>query len=238
MLLPNRSFKDYMPTGHQDDDVNAILAGIMQGKSPLKKPHTSRPVVSARLPQEPAGFQPPPALEETHSPKRSFKKRYVIMPLLVLGLAVSGFFLRQPIASLVASSSPFSQQLVENIGFPLYYPAKLPAGFRIELNSIKAAEGVVVYVVSDESEEKIVSVSLQVQPEGLTLDGINQTVKADNLRKLITPNGEASVGLSSSEGRTIASILTGKTWVLINMEDGALSDSDVDLLLNNLKQAE
>ena len=173
--------------------------------------------------------------------KSGFKMRYVVMPLMVIALGVAGFFFRQPITSaitsLMAPPSPFSQQLIENIGFPIYYPTKMPAGFKFEVKSIEAAEGVVMYVISDDNN-KIISFSLQSQTEGMTTDSAINSLKANkDSRKLNTPVGEGAVGTNEEEKLTIANVLTGKTWVLINMPEGTLSNSDIDLVLSSLKQA-
>ena len=209
-------------------------------------PTLNRPAAPA-LPTQ-ASYQEPIAQQLTFDAseyqsrtKSGFKKRYVFVPLFLIVFAVSGIYLRQPltskVASLMAPPSPFSQQLVENIGFPLYYPTKMPAGFKFETKSIEAAEGVVMYVISDDNN-KIVSFSMQSQTEGMTTDSAINSLKANkDSRKLNTPVGEGSVGTNEEEKLTIANVLTGKTWVLINMPEGTLSNADIDLIFSSLKQA-
>jgi len=240
-------------------DMDSVLSNIMQSGPNFPEPEQavaqpqSRPEIKPTArPFNPAPTHTPtptPYVALKHSeplamplPERTkqsggFKKRYIVMPILIIALGLGGFFLKQPIASLMAPPSPFSEQLIQNIGFPLYYPTKLPSGFKIELNSIEASSGVAVYVISDDSG-KIISLSLQEQLESLSLDSAVQSLKAtENTRKLITPVGEAAIGINKEEARQFISVLTGKTWILINTPENTLSDADLDLILNSLKQA-
>lgn len=240
--------------------MDAVLSNIMQSGPNFPEPEQAAVQPQPRSQIKPAAqpFRPAPVhtpapasyvspkqpeplalpLPERTRQSSGFKKRYVVMPILIVALGLGGFFLKQPIASLMAPPSPFSEQLIQNIGFPLYYPTKLPAGFKIELNSIEASHGVAVYVISDDSG-KIINLSMQEQIESLSLDSAVQSLKATkNSRKMITPVGEAVIGINEEEGRQFISVLTGKTWILMSTPENTLNDTDLDLFLKSLKQAE
>lgn len=235
-----------------DEDIDDIMSSILQrqhGGTPPATVHSGKPKKKPKLyvqdqtyaKQKSSVFDTP--AEPIRAPRRKMKlkrsfKITLLIVFVVLAIGGAGFVFREQIQTavddLLAPSSPFSQELKDETGFPLYYPTDLPPGFKFDTSTIKQPEtGVVIYAVTDESG-KTVNFTLQSQPSGLNLDPLLAVLK--DIREINTPLGTAKRGIAESENREIVNLLTGKTWILVNTPAETISNEEMDALLNSLRQ--
>jgi hypothetical protein len=169
------------------------------------------------------------------NPKQRSNTRLWIALLLfaIIGLIASGYYFRKPILSIFEPPSPFVGK-VSGASFTLYYPTKLPDGFKIELNSIGHPEGKesVVYSISDDSGRTI-NVSLQPKPDGLNLEKINNTFT--DTREVTTNYGKVIIG-NSDLGIIMGNVTTDETWIIVSAALDAVTDKEFDTVLTSLKE--
>lgn len=164
------------------------------------------------------------------------KSRRVITALaitisFILIPAISLTILKQPILALLKPKSPFSQELVDKMKIPLYYPTKLSNGYKMEINSITQPENnIVLYAITNDSGKKI-NISIQKQPEDINLEPLYKNLS--NSRDLKTKFSSAKIG--DSDNMTISNIMTGQSWLIITTEKNTLNDSEFTNLINSLE---
>lgn len=156
----------------RDEDIDNFMANLLSGQSvpvPKQQSRTFRRPRQSSAPKEVVDNSP----LTTPRPKRRLKKGFksLLILLLIAGISLGLFFAWQgPISGLLEPRSPFSQEIREKMGIPLYYPTELPGTFKMEVNSITQPESdVVIFVISDDASKRI-NITLQKQPEGISLD--------------------------------------------------------------------
>lgn len=228
--------------------MDAFMASLIHDDTE----QTARPVKHRPAPpkQQPKPATPPPqAIEKPSLParrerqdiateieptarKNGTRKLALATSLLILAaIAVTaGAFKFLP--QLSSPSSPFDQALREEAGIPLYYPTKLPAGYKMELGSITQPEsGIILYAISDDSGQRI-NITLQKQPANINLEPLHATFQ--NARDISTQFGSVKIG-TTEEGLGMANILTGQTWVIISGNPATLNDATLTEVINGLK---
>jgi hypothetical protein len=108
--------------------------------------------------------------------------------------------------------NPIPKSISDQVGFPLYYPARLPKGFTIDKSSFSYGNKVVAFVIR--SGDKKIFVTEQTKPAGFDFDKF-YLQKLDQETEFLTPIGKAASGVVNSNVRVV-SLLTDQTWVFIN----------------------
>lgn len=232
-------------TRSRDDDVDDFMASLMTDEpaTPAKRPGLRRTfqkqpkAESESKPlQRPEPKQSAPKTQPRRNPARPKKGiwRPVLTLVVVAGIIASGIFLwNGPVSSLLEPRSPFSAEAQEKMGIPLYFPTKMPGTFKIETESITQPEsGVVIYAVTDDDGKRI-NITLQKQPDGLSLDPLYAVLQ--DAQDVDTKFGSVKIG-TSSDNITVANVLTDETWVIINSADGSLTPDVLQTLVNSFKQ--
>lgn len=167
------------------------------------------------------------------APKSNLLKVSLISFAVFTVTIIGGAFLwHGPISNALKPKSPFSAELSQKTGLPLFFPAKLPGSFKMETNSIAQPDpSVVVYVISDNHNKKL-NISLQKPPANLDLSQLYGNYS--NVKELDTKFGKVKVG-TSEEGMDIANVLAGQTWIIITSEEGSVSASDLQSVINGLE---
>lgn len=232
-----------------DDDIDDIMASIMHGKAAsqnntsgarsirlFKKEKTPRPLKKPKPPLQQATVQAPKhpvKKQKKHWQTPSFKKLkyFLIVPACIALLAGAVYFLQGPVTSLIRPKSPFSQEIIEDAGIPLYYPSNLPGSFKIELDSIsRPEESVVVYAMSDDNGQRI-NISIQKKPEQFNLEPLYNVLTG--LRDITTKFGSVRVG--NNEGTTtIVNIISDQTWIIINYPIDTIDDDALIRMIDSL----
>jgi hypothetical protein len=127
------------------------------------------------------------------------------------GFAYWRLFVWQP-----AVVDPFSAKLAASMQFPLYYPTRLPNGFRIDKTSVTVPQaGVAVFTIVGPHNEKLY-MSEEARPTTFDIGGFYK--KFSGLRTANMSYGEIAVGRINNGATEIGSLAfaTNKTWVLTN----------------------
>lgn len=262
-LRATRNKDNSLPRYHRDTkddlDMDSFMASLIRDES-LPEPRSRR----FRKPSAPASPPPDLRQTAAHAskapaPARSADRRtltekpaaaataqepaaqkkgnkrmaaaVVLLLVVVSGLSAAAFaFLPQ----LTTPGNPFDASLREEMGIPLYYPTKLPTGYKMELGSISRPEtDVVLYAVSNEAGQRF-NVTLQKQPADIDLEPLYATLK--DIHEISTTTfGSVKVGTSSSENIVIANILTGKTWIIVSGNTETLTDTLLKDIIDSLR---
>ena len=166
------------------------------------------------------------------APKR-LGGRLIARKWLFLGIIVGAALVGIAAVTLVRSQ-PIPRAFQEQATYPLYYPDGLPKGAEIDRESFRHppdAPEVLLYQLRWSNGINIV-ISEQARPEGANFQEFEQT-KLSAQRAVITPYGKGIVG--RGEGKTIGSLITEKTWVLVTAP-AAFTYDDMDRILSGLKE--
>lgn len=128
--------------------------------------------------------------------------------------------------------SPFSDQTVGSVEFPLYYPVTLPKGFSISKGSITSPQqGVVVMDIDGPGGAKIY-LSQQARPSKFDFGGYYKNFTDGNQK--VTDTGVIATGKIDGGNTVIGSLATNKTWILANTQSTSLKPADLQALLQNM----
>lgn len=168
-------------------------------------------------PHIPAGQEQPPP--------RSAGRRLIISLVIVFVVAIiatGGIIIYRR----SNPSNPLPAAITSQVTFPLYYPAKLPPGFVFDQGSASATPQVVTFSVSHHDGKKLI-VSQQPVPPDFDFENfyLNSLFGA---KEVITPLGKAVIG--QIKDATFASIVTDRTWVIINAPAGLPADQMEQLI--------
>jgi hypothetical protein len=222
-----------------DDDVDDFMANLFGGQTAPAQPQQVIHKPAPHRQQQTVRNRPIPK----QSPRRSWKlKRSVFYTLLILliltSVSVPLYLFRDNISTtvsdLLAPPSPFKQELVENAGFTLYYPTKLPGTFKMETNNISSVDDVVLFVITDD-EGKRINITLQKKPSGLNLEPLDEIFTDKNA--LDTKFGKLMIG-TSQENMEVVNIVKDETWIIISCSKGTLSDQQFTEIIDSLKFVE
>lgn len=115
------------------------------------------------------------------------------------------------------------------VNFPLYQPAKLPDGYKVDANSFKLNSSVVTFTI--QNLDKNLIFTEQAKPLDFDFDDFYAS-QFKQARTLSTSAGRAYVN-AFDEGE-LASITTDRTWILVRSPAG-VSASDFDAILQGIK---
>lgn len=136
------------------------------------------------------------------APKRKSHKKLIIgitLIVLVFGLLL-GLYLMKP-------KNPFPENIRKEISYPLYYPEKLPEGYKLDKSSVKVESNIMFFTLDNEDKKIIVSEqAIPSQPPDLA--------NIQGFKKFNTSSGDAVIG--SNVGRPTAILLSNTTLITIS----------------------
>jgi len=147
--------------------------------------------------------------------------------LVILGLGLGSYFL------FIRESSPIPQSVQKSVSFPLYYPDKLPDNWAIDKTSFSKGTDVVFYKINDSHQGRVISVSIQPQPEAFNFDNFYKKTLAKSI-EFTTPLGQAAVG-EGENNLKIGSLATGDSWVLVTADSQKIKTNEIRTILSALK---
>jgi hypothetical protein len=157
----------------------------------------------------------------------------IILSIVVLLLIASGTVLglQKLSPGLFGPRNPFTEEVKDRMGVPLYYPTKLPGSYKIETGSVTQPESdVVLYSITDDDGKRI-NMTLQKKPDGINLDPLYSALV--DVEEFDTVFGKVKTGLSDNV--QITNILTDATWIIINSPKGTLDKTQLTSLVNSLR---
>jgi len=157
-------------------------------------------------------FTPSTAIQ-TIRPRRA--KLYSLVSLgaavlVVAIVAVTGTVLRHP----SSAASPIPMAYTSGLDFPLFYPTKLPAGYRVDKTSFQRKDGVLIFnIVAPNGKD--LAVSEEASPSNAPVRNTsNSPSNIAGERAFDVAAGHAHIGLWGD--KYVADILADQTWIIIN----------------------
>ncbi|HUC89454.1 MAG TPA: hypothetical protein VMR45_01505 [Patescibacteria group bacterium] len=165
-------------------------------------------------------------VEEQNNLRPSRKRRLIILiaVLCCIILPASGvalYFVHKN----YEDNRGIPKALASKVDFSLYYPHKLPDGMTVDRNSFSATPDVFMYTVNYIGHKKMV-VSIMPLSSKPDVETFNPT------RTLDLDIGKAYI--ATFDPRTTAAIITNKSWLLVNAENG-IDDGTMNDLLKSLQ---
>jgi hypothetical protein len=170
--------------------------------------------------------------KSTQAQKHSkLRKLLIILFSLFLLLTLVGS-IRTLTTNEVRSASPFSDELKNQFSYPLYYPSRLPEGYKIESRSIYASTDTNKSLMNiTNTEGGDVVIAQQSQLPGLTYDKLSRDYTES--RQIPSPFGTLKVGITA-DNKVVADVLTGETWIVISGESSLFNDASFNDLIQGL----
>lgn len=171
---------------------------------PIPKPTPRRSVTPDRTDHTqgaPALALPTPKIEATEEPKRRHKTKrrhrslrimVLVIVLLIVTVAVGVFGYIKLSKDSTQSQHYFPSSVTQgHVKMQLYYPTKLPSGYRVNDDFKTPQANVVTYSILDPKNNRYV-LAIQPLPDGLNID--DQKTKMLNADSINTSYGSAIVG--------------------------------------------
>lgn len=153
--------------------------------------------------------------------------KYFLLPLAVLVSALGGLILYD-----TAARNPFPPEISQNAPYPLYYPSKLPAGYKVDKLSITVVSQTVTYIAKN-SQSKEIYFSVQPKPQQ-QLDDFYSMVLQDKT-EILTREGKAFVG---TKGQTTQGSLQADQTLVVVTAPGDVPKGGMEVIIKNLKRYE
>jgi hypothetical protein len=134
-------------------------------------------------------------------------KLMVLMLIAVCLVGVGAFM----VVTRLNRHDPLPANIKCQANFPLYYPTKVPAGFRFDEAAYDPETHVVTYDYSTVDGNKVYF-SLQPKPAHFNFNDFNKK-QISGGSQVSTSIGTATVGVLQKQ--TVSSLVTDKTWILI-----------------------
>jgi hypothetical protein len=166
---------------------------------------------------------------EKNKQKRFGRKKLVIISIAVaVALAGAGAY------SVHKSSTadPIPAAIHNQVTFSLYYPAKLPAGWRLDQHSFKVANGVLFYLLHGPKGD--LTVTVQSRPPTFDYPSFYEKGLTGTFQ-FATPAGQAAIGHTVS--RLLGSLVGEDSWVLISPSTPNVTQEDIQTVLNGLTKS-
>lgn len=155
-------------------------------------------------------------------PRRMLYGCAILLLAAVAVFGVHGLMHRQ--------ADPLPRSVVAGASFPLYYPAKLPAGFKVQPESASQRQNVVTYYAQNRAGKRIFF-SIQPVPKDAKIDDFYKLILNDKV-DILSDYGKAAVGTAG--GKQIGSLIADKSWVLVTASPD-LAKKDLIQAVQNLK---
>jgi hypothetical protein len=110
-----------------------------------------------------------------------------------------------------------SQYNSASLGFQVYFPKNLPAGYRVAPQSYSVSKGALVFYI-DTPDGKTLPVSEQIVPTGSTAKDLVPApagIKVSNAVQINLPEGVSA--FSKWSDKSLTSTVIGKTWIILNV---------------------
>jgi len=157
--------------------------------------------------------------------KRRLGRKLLLVPLLFIvlsGLGYGSWLGYQHYKPL-----PLPRQYL-NLGFPIYYPKTLPAGYYVDKQTLDNSSNTLLFTIKNSSDNvKTVTVSEQITPAGFNPDKQlpdDPAGPSNEDRKFTTAAGK--IEITYFQSNLVASLGTAKTWVIMNISTVPSADAD------------
>lgn len=194
-------------------------------RPPAKQP-ANRPAPTNK---EPAQHQPAAVHHYTKPKARRWLKLVTILVVLA-ALAAAGWWGYPKLTA----KNPFptnAQTDAANSGVALFYPQKLPTGYRVDRTNFQTSNGVIIFSASNNGPRIIFTVQ-KTSPSFDYEDFYNRQLQSS--QRLNTIYGQAVVG--KSQDHYLGSLVSNGTWLILSANSGDVTSDDMVLVMQNLKK--
>jgi hypothetical protein len=134
-----------------------------------------------------------------------------VLAVLVIAIASGAIYINY----IRPADSPFSKTIKQSVGFPIYYPSSLPAGYQYAKGSAKIDASLLYYNLS--SGNQTIYVTEQAAPQNPpSLSGL------PNFKPLNTFAGQAAIGID--HGTPVGIIISNTTLVNLRASNDVPND--------------
>ena len=227
------------PPQRPKDDSDEIMAAIMSGRqaTPTQPAPSEAGKVkksAAKQPQTPNLVPDNAASKVKKRPRIRIKKLLfaLFVTMALAGAAYLAYRQKDRLKDLIAPPSPFSNEIAGGVNFDLYYPTRLPEGFKLEKNSIgKLEDNVVIYRVSNDVSQ--VS-TFTLQPVSPKVDYDNIFKPEADVQKYDVPDGRALISVGEG-GSMVGHLLINDTWVIAETNTAVFSREALLDIFNSMR---
>jgi hypothetical protein len=157
------------------------------------------------------------------------KKRLAIFGsiaiLLTAALAAGGIWWWQ------THRNPFPADIRQNTVTPLYFPTKVPTGFKLNPDSFSQKRGVVLYNFDTPDGDKL-HITIEKKPAKYDLNQLYNSTLQDT-KTVAVPLGTAHIGTLGLN--TMANLVVGDTWIMAVYSQPGATD-DLTNIMKSLKR--
>ncbi|MBX4197198.1 hypothetical protein KW801_01420 [Candidatus Saccharibacteria bacterium] len=192
-----------------------------QPKSSTHVPPVEQPAVNHR--------QLAPTQHHTQPKKRRWTKIFLSLVILV-GLAGASwwyypkFFNQNPFPANIQTNA-------SNLGVSLFYPKRLPAGYKVDKSTFRINNGAIIFAANN-GEPRLVF-TIQKTPSSLDF-GTFYKDQFKNRQQFDTAYGTVVVG--KNQDRYLGSLVSTNTWLILSTNSTSISSDNLSLVLHNLKR--
>jgi hypothetical protein len=216
----------YRQTSHNRRQTQPNMRPLVTTQNPA---HDSKPPPINQAPpikHQPVSLTPP--VHHRPKTKRSKKFKMLIILLILAALGIAGKLLIFPRYS---QTNPFSPAIQSSLNIPLFYPQKMPKGYLVDHLSFRTTSNEVVFNANHASSRLVFT--QQKIPAGFDFN-VFYAQHLTNTTVFSTPYGSVVVG--KNDNRTLGSLISDKTWLLLTTNSQQPSVDDMSLVLKNLKR--
>jgi hypothetical protein len=177
-----------------------------------------------------------PHVQETHTKKKKQFRMLVVLAggLLIIGFGAALYWAHSNAKPATVRITLVPKNIAQAVDFPVYYPdpAKLPAGYTLDLNSFSnPVKNGVAYKVGYGTGQKIVF-SVQTKPADSELQSFNSNYIPLRI-DVQTPVGQAAIGAYHSQTLASVPVINGP-WIVITAPPD-INQDQFKQVLNSLK---
>ena len=134
-----------------------------------------------------------------------------VVVVVLVGAAAAAMFWFRPSPPIIPNS------VAEKVLFPVYAPAYLPAGFHIDPKSFSAQNNAVLIFQATNAAGANIAITEEATPAGFDFNSF-YTANLSNIANLAGLPYATVAGVLKSNSRTMLSVNTGKTWILMTSQ--------------------
>lgn len=109
---------------------------------------------------------------------------------------------------------PISSDLLKDLTFQIYYPYHLPAGYRVNPQSIQRQGKVLIFAITKVGSGKSIAVTEEIKPTDINFEQATPHPLPTD-KNFFTPIGHATI--SQWGAKTVSSLVTDQTWIILNV---------------------
>lgn len=171
--------------------------------------------------------QAQPAAAPPRKKRRIFKKALIVVVILIiLGSAALLAYPKKKVLQ-----NPLNPGIKSSVSYNLYYPTKLPEGYKVDTTTIVVKNNTLAYAAT-KGNTRIVFTE-QALPAAFDFKAFNQKYITE-AQQFHTIYGPAIMGFN--QGRLLASTTSSNSWLILSSNSASVTGGELRLIMDNIKQ--